>query len=268
LAFVRTLSREPFVHFVLSGALVFAIDAAVRRNESTIVLRPQDRHAIAQSLEARLGRAPGATEFEIELESWKEQQALYREAVKRGLRDDDPVVVGHVSAKLLDIERERTVFPEPTEKELRDFFDRNRSRFAVPATYTFDHVFVSRARGDAEQHASQLLAELRSGASPDGIGDWFPRGSQFRDETANDVAQLLGDDAARSIAEYATGEWNLAQGPQGFHVIRVTAVDRGEPDFDSLRQTLALAYDAERRENAARAYAHEVTRHYRFVESR
>jgi peptidyl-prolyl cis-trans isomerase C len=268
LAFARTLFREPFVYFVLCGVLVFAIDSAVRRNESTIFIRPEDRTAVARSFEARVGRAPVTTELEAELGSWKEQQALYREAVRLGLRDDDPVVIGHVGGKLLNIARERSVFPEPTEKELRDFLDRNRSRFSVPATYSFDQVFVSRTHDDVQERASQLLAELRTGTSPDGLGDWFPRGTRFRDQTANDVGLLLGDEAARNIAGYAVGEWNLAQGPQGLHAIRVTAADRGEPAFDDLRPTLVLAYDAERREDAARAYAREVTRHYRFVESR
>jgi hypothetical protein len=267
-AFTRTLLREPFVYFVLIGALAFTVDAALRRSEDTIVIRPQDRRDVALLLEARLGRTPGATEVEAELESWKEQRALYREAVKRGLVDEDPVVIGHVAGKVLDIAREGRVFPKATEQELRDFFDPNRSRFAVPATYDFDQVFLSRTHDDAQPQARQLLAELRAGASPDGLGDWFPRGTRFRSETTNDVAQLLGDEAARSIAGYAVGEWNLAQGPQGFHAIRVTAVDRGQPEFDQLRQTIAMAYDAQRREDAARAYARDVTKQYRFVESR
>jgi hypothetical protein len=103
--------------------------------------------------------------------------------------------------------------------------------------------------------------------APEGLGDWFPRGTRFRGLTANDVEQLLGERAAREIAGYAVHDWNLVQGPRGFHAIRVTAVDRGELDFDKLRPALVLAYDAQRRDDAARAFARGITGHYRFVDS-
>jgi hypothetical protein len=268
LSLARTLLREPIVHFVLAGALAFGVSAALGSGADTIRIPRQVKDGIARALQARLGRAPETTEVEVEIERWKEEQALYREAVKMGLRDDDPVVVSHVAGKLLDIARERDVLPEPTDRDLREFLERNRSRFTVPATYDLDQVFTSQTHADARQQAQQRLSELRAGASPDGLGDWFARGTRYRGETASDVAQLLGDQAAREIAAYAVGEWNLVQEPLGFHAIRVTAVDRGEPDFDKLRRALALAYDGERREQTARAYARKVTGRYRFVDSR
>ena len=260
--------REPLVHFALAGALAFAVSAALGRNTDTIRIPRQVRDDIARSLQARLGRTPEAAETEGAVEGWKEEQALYREAVKMGLRDDDPVVVSHVAAKLLDVARERDVLPEPTDGDLREFLARSGGRFATPATYDLEQVFVSQTRGDARPRAEQLLSELRAGASPDGQGDWFPRGTRFRSETASDVAQLLGDQAGGEIAGYAVGEWHLVAGPRGFHALRVTAVDRGEPDFDRLRPALLMAYDADRREAAARTYARKVTGSYRFVDVR
>jgi hypothetical protein len=264
LALAQTLLREPLVYFVLAGTLVFGLSAALGRDAATIRVPRQE---IARALEGRLGHAPGATELEGELQRWKEEQALYREAVKMGLRDDDPFVVNHIAAKLRNIARERDVLPEATDKELRDFLERNQSRFSVPATYDFEQVFLAQTHEDAPQRAQQLVADLRAGMPPDALGDWFPRGTRFSGLTANDVEQLLGEQAAREIAGYALHDWNLVQGPRGFHAIRVTAIDRGEPDFDKLRPALVLAYDAQRRDNAARSYTQSVIGHYRFVDS-
>lgn len=262
------LVREPLAYFVVVGALVFGADAALRRDARVIRIAPSVRSELSRTVQARVGHPPDRAELDKALEAWKEQQALYREAVRLGLRDDDPIVVAYAAGKLLDIARERSVLLEPTEPELREFFDRNRSRFAVPATYAFDQVFVSSTHPDAEQQVELLVAELRSGTSPDGLGDWFPRGVHFRGETANDLTQLFGDEAARAIVGYAVGDWNIVRGRQGFHAVRITAVDRGEPDYDHLRSTLVQAYDAERRDKAALAYAQEVVRQYRFVDAR
>lgn len=262
-----TLLREPVARFVLAGSLAFGISAAFGRDAHTIRIPRPVKEDIARALEGRLGRPPGATEIQGEVDRWKQEQALYREAVKMGLRDNDPVVVSHVAAKLLNIARERDVLPEATEQDLRQYLDRNRGRFTVPATYDLEHVFISATHADANQQAQQILSDLRAGASPDGMGDWFPRGIRYSRQTSSDVAQLFGDQAAREIAGDALGEWNLVRGPRGFHAIRVTAIVPGEPDFEKLRPALVMALEADRRDDAARAYAREITRGYRFDDS-
>ena len=253
---------------MLAGGLVFAVDAGLRRDVDTIRMTASARDEIARSLQVRLGRAPQATELEADVERWKQEQALYREGRKMGLIDDDPGVAAHIASKLLQIARERSVLPEPTEAELRDHLRRHWSEYSAPPAFDFEQVFIDGSAGaTAGQRAEQVLAKLRAGAAPEGLGDWFPRGTRFTRESQADVADLLGERAARELPGYVVGEWNLVTGPRGFHAVRVTGVDRGEPDFERLRPALVLGLDAERRERAAQAFARQVEGRYRFVES-
>jgi hypothetical protein len=265
---VHPLLREPLVYFVVIGAAAFAVDGAMRRDTETIRITSSTRDEVARTLEGRLGHRPDAGELQAELEHWKQEQALYREGMKMGVVEDDPVVRAHIAAKLLQIARERDVLPEATDDELRDYLARHRATYTLPPSYDFDHVFVSQSRADGRAQAEQWLAKLRGGAAPGGLGDWFPRGTRFTGESPDDVAMLLGDEAASEMPAYAVGEWHLVAGPQGFHLVRVTAVDRGQPDFEKLRPALAIAFEAERRERAAQAFARTIEGHYRFVESR
>src|ERR1700730_12026279 len=121
-ALVRPLLREPLVYFVLVGALIFGVDGAVRSSIERIRITPSVRDEIARSLQVRLGRPPEVNELQAELEHWKQEQALYREGLKMGLLDGDPVVRAHIASKLLRIARERDVLPEATDTELRDYF--------------------------------------------------------------------------------------------------------------------------------------------------
>ncbi len=257
--------REPLVYFVLAGALIFGIDHALRRNGETIRITPAVRDELARSTQARLGRPGDAAELDAELERWKQQEALYREAVKMGLLESDPSVRAHIAGQLLNIARERDVLAPPTEAELRDYLERHRRDYSVPPSFDFEHVFVSRAQGDPQARADELLANLRAGASPEGLGDWFPRGNRFTSEPLPNIAGLLGDRAAKDMPGYVVGEWNLVEGPRGFHAVRVTRVDRGEPDFDKLHKALLMGYEAEQRERAAEAYARQIESRYRFV---
>jgi hypothetical protein len=265
--FFRSLLREPLVVFVLLGAAIFAADGALRRDDDTIRITSPVRQELARSLQARLGRAPEPQEQAAELELWKQGQALYREGMKMGLLERDPSVRAHIAAQLLQIARERDVLPPATDAQLHDFLDRHRSVYTLPAAFDFEQVFVSQTHPDARAQGEQLLATLRGGASPEGLGDWFPRGARFTGESQQDVSALFGEEAAKEMPGYAIGEWHMVAAPRGFHLLRVTAVDRGEPDFDRLRPALALAFDAERRDVAARAFAHEVEGRYRFVEA-
>lgn len=267
-ALMRRLLREPLVYFVLAGVLIFGVDGALRRDVERIRITPSVRDEIARSLQVRLGRPPEASEQQAELERWKQEQALYREGLKMGLLDGDPVVRAHIASKLLRIARERDVLPAATDAELRDYLERHRSAYTLAPTFDFEQVFISQAQSDARARAEQVLSRLRGGASPEGLGDWFPRGNRFSRESLSDVSVLLGEQAAKELPGSAMGEWNLVPGPQGFHAVRVTGVDRGEPDFERLRPALVLALEGERRESAAQAFAREIEGRYRFVDSK
>ena len=259
--------REPLVYFVLVGALIFGLDFARRRNDETIHVTPAVRDEVARAMRTRLGRAPDASELAIEIEHWKQQEALYREGVKLGLLEGDPSVRAHVAGQLLNIARERDVLTPPTDGELRDYLERHRREYSVPPSFDFEQVFVGRAQGDPRPRADDLLSKLRAGASPDSLGDWFPRGNRFSAEPLPDVAGLLGERAAKDMPGYVVGEWNLVEGPRGLHLVRVTRIDRGEPDFEKLHKALLLGFEAEQRERAAETYARQVEARYRFVTS-
>jgi hypothetical protein len=267
-AFARASLREPLVYFVLVGALIFGIDGGLRRSIERIRITPSVHDDIARSLRVRLGRPPQAQELEAEFEHWKQEQALYREGLKMGLLDGDPVVRAHIASKLLQIARERDVLPQATDAELQDYLERHRNTYTLPPTFDFEQVFISQTEENARARAERVLSKLRGGASPEGLGDWFPRGNRFSRETSSDVSMLLGEQAAKELPGYVVGEWNLVLGPRGFHAVRVTGVDRGEPDFERLRPALILALEAERRESAAQTFAREIEGRYRFVDSR
>ncbi len=261
------LRREPMLQFLVIGALVFAADHALRTDDRVIRITPAVRSEVARSVESRLGHSPDAAELQTELDHWKQEEVLYREAMKMRLLEKDNIVRTHLAGKLLDIARARTVTPSPTEAELRDYLQKHNDRYATPATHDFEQVFVERTHDDARARAAQLLARLRSGTSPEGLGDPFPRGRQFSGQPLSRIALLFGEPAAKQIASLPVGEWNLVEGQRGFHLVRVSRVDSGAPDFQQLREALAISLKSERQEQAAQVFVRDLERRYRFVSS-
>lgn len=89
---------RPILHFLALGALLFAIDVlrgdasasgdAIQPIEvTTDVVERLEREAVEET-----GRAPGDGELAARIDAWIDEEILYREAVRLGLDEIDPVV--------------------------------------------------------------------------------------------------------------------------------------------------------------------------------
>ena len=92
---VRRFFREPLLHFLLLGALLFVLHRAwqgLQPSDRLIVITPALHADLERELAVELGRAPDAAELAAALETWKSEEVLFREGVRLGLDDDDPLV--------------------------------------------------------------------------------------------------------------------------------------------------------------------------------
>lgn len=255
--------RQPLLHFLVLGSAVFLVDLMMTREGRTIVLDASVRTEIATNLRAQLGREPDDAELEAQIEAWKRDEALYREAQKMGLSLDDAIVRAHLAGKMLEIARQGVVDREPTEEELRDHFAKHHEKYDLPIVYDLEHRFVSARHPDAFERARALLEKLRLGESAE--GDPFPRGPTFIRKSPAEVGELFGAEAEQAVSTYPVGLWQLARARQGFHVLRVVRRHGGPAEFEAIRTAVRLDWQAQRREAAARALAAEIMGRYRFV---
>lgn len=244
---LRTLAREPLVHFLALGALLFAADAW---------LRPR------RAEEAPASRAPVTAivvppEVKAEdRERWIEEEVLYREGLARGFDRDDPRVKQRIAGKMARVLESEVVLPEATDAELRAFFDAHRSQWDKTELFDFTNVFTT----DAAQ-AADLLARLSAGADPSGLGETFSGGRRYRRRALADLTDAFGPEFTAGLADQKEGTWALRRSRHGFHVIRV---DRRSPaesaSFESVKDEVRLAYDESRRAERARAALRELAK--------
>ncbi|HUS29013.1 MAG TPA: peptidylprolyl isomerase [Kofleriaceae bacterium] len=270
---VSRIAREPLVHFLAIGAALFALDAW--RSEPTprtspppssstpssatpiadagvaerrIVVDPAVRAASAEAAERRLGRAPTPAEIADETERWIDEEILYREAVSRGLDRDDPVIHQRIAGRMSYVLEQALVVPEPTDAELRAWFDSHREQWSVPEHVDFTHVFVT---GDnATARADELLTQLANGAPPERLGDRFPAGHKFRGRKLADLAQSFGAEFVDGLASQSPGAWVKRTSRHGVHLVRVDRVDAPRDiDFAAAKLDVRKAWlDAKKEE--------------------
>jgi hypothetical protein len=124
---MKKLFREPLLHFLALGAVLFGLAALVEDKGGA----PRERIKIAAgtienlrvSFERSTGRTASAAEREALIEDYVREEILNREAIALGLHHDDPIVRQQVRQRMEFLEVEAAEPSPPTDQELQVFLE-------------------------------------------------------------------------------------------------------------------------------------------------
>lgn len=255
-ATVRAFAREPLVHFLVLGALLAALESLAATEEPatetrTLIVDADTRSALADELLHELERTPTEAELRARVDAWVDEELLYREGLARGLDRDDARVRQRIATLTASLLEARHPIEEPSEEALRAHFEANLTRYAEDARIDFVHVFVEGLGEESEARAATLLAQLRAGASPIGLGDVYPGGRHYRGRRLNDLAESFGDAFTEGLDRLGPGEWVLRRSRTGLHIVRVEHRSAASP-ADLERARLDVTHDVVEAARAAR----------------
>jgi hypothetical protein len=267
--------REPLLHFLLLGALIFGVSAwrAQRRPAENAAARIEVTAGtiawLREGFTRQWHREPDADELRGLVNDHLREEVLYREALAMGLDRDDSIVRRRMAQKMEFLTQDIAAAAERDDAALRKFFEENAARYAKAARVSFRHVFFSKERRGARLNADarEALAALAKGASDETMGDPFLREHEFTDANADEIAAALGREFAEKVTAMPAGEW---RGPvassYGVHLVRVSG--RAEPQpvaFEAVRDAVARDFSDERRRTANRDFLERLKTHYRIT---
>jgi hypothetical protein len=254
---VKKLNREPLIHFVLLGALIFAVNAwrdkqrPAETETGRIEVTAGTIAWLSEGFSKQWHRAPDADELRGLVNEHVREEVLYREALALGLDGNDTIVRRRLAQKMEFLGQDLATAGKPDEAALRKFYDENAARYAKAARVSFQHIYFSKdKRGDRlEADAREALTALVNGARDESLGDPFLRELEFANAPETDIASALGREFAAQVITLPTGEW---RGPvassYGVHLVRVS--NRAEPqavEFEAVREAVVRDFSEERR---------------------
>lgn len=258
----RRLVQEPLLHFAVIGALLFAIDGrwgSAPAHERRLEVSQDQRSALAADWERTQKRPPSEVELDEAVQRWVEDEILYREGLMRGLDRDDPRIRERVISKMARLLREGIVVPEPTEQELRAMFETQPERFRRESLLDFTQVYVAGTDDAALMRANELLASLRAGSDPAGLGDTFQAGRRFRRRKLADLAAAFGEEFIVGLDTQAEHSWERRRSKLGYHLVRVDGRTAGEhATFESSRLDVEKLWRDEQRDQGVRRALEEL----------
>jgi len=245
---VKKLLREPLVHFLLLGAVLFAAyGALVKRtgNEPGKIVVSQFRiDHLAEGFARTWLRAPTAEELEGLIRDYIREEVYYREAMAMGLDRDDTIIRRRLQQKLEFLSENITDLTPPTDEELRAFLQNHPDKFRSLRRFSFHQVYLSleRHRDSLAGDTGELLRQLKSSSSSDAsrLGDPSLLEHRFANVEATEVAKQFGEKFASVLNDLPLGEW---QGPvessYGIHLVFVDErTERRSPALEDVRDAV------------------------------
>jgi len=259
---MRTLLREPLVHFLILGAALFLVfdlgGDTDQPGERRIVVTAGQVEQLAAQFSRTWLRPPTPSELDGLVERYVRSEIYYREALAMGLGQDDPYVRNRLALKLEVLLDDLSAEAEPTDAELARFLNDHVERFAEPARLSFRQVYLSPDRGpDPAAEAQRLLELLRSGADPDGLGDVSMLLTGLESATPEEIARQFGEDFAEAMVGLQPGGWvGPVRSAFGTHLVRLSQRQPArQPALAEIRDAVLAEWrDQRRREAKEQAY--------------
>ena len=267
---LRPWWRQPLFHFILAGALLFAIDWA--RTDDPAAASRQIRvgaekvDQLRSRFERRHDRQPSDRELGELVDSYVRDEVLYREALKLGLHRSDRIVRRRLVQAMEFLTEDMTPLEEPDEAELRAYFREHRGEYRRRARYRFRHVFYPDRESFGGENGEQAgpLERLGEGANWKKLGRPFIHGSRFRGLTSSEVDRKFGPGFAERLSKLPTGEWRgPVQSKFGRHFVYLEEKSgAGEVDFEDVREQVKKDLRERRRAEANRRAVRELRGKY------
>ena len=261
----RRWAREPLVHFLVLGALLFVAFAifspAGGAAGHRIVVDEALVDHLADTFALTWQRPPTSDELRALIDDHVKEEIFYREALALGLDKDDVVVRRRLRQKMEFLSEDVAMMAEPTDADLAGYFAAHRKEFEVAASLSFRHVFFSSERrgASAEADATRTLERLReldragdSVKDTSELGDAFLLPTQFDHVTEGDVAKQLGAEFAAALTKAPSDEWSgPIRSEYGIHLVRVAERTAArEPSLEEVREAVEREWRAAERRKA------------------
>jgi hypothetical protein len=236
---LRSLLREPLVHFLVLGAALFALDAWLRPPPATganaeIVVSEARVNNLVQNFRRTWQRPPTRDELNGLVEDHVREEVLYREALALGMDRDDTIIRRRLRQKVEFVSDEAAGLAPPSEKDLADYLAAHPDAFRVEPRATFAQVYLDprRRAKTLDTDAKRLLEDLnRAGAlaDPARFSDSLQLlDARYANAPQSEVARVFGADFADALFRQPTGSWvGPIRSGYGAHLVRVDAITSG-----------------------------------------
>lgn len=238
---LKKLLKEPLVHFLLIGGVLFIAYGALNRSKEVsgdyeVLVTEQRIEQLAAIFSKSWQRPPTPQELKGLVDDFVLEELYYREAKRMGIDEDDTVIRRRLRQKMEFLSTDLASLLNPKDSELNSYLLDHEEQFARPARLSFRQVYINPERHeDPELAVQQALDSLRNGEPVHGDSSLLP--GDFEDSPRPIVDRTFGPEFSTQLLDLPQGEW---QGPVksafGRHLVLIESYEpQRAPELDEVR---------------------------------
>ncbi len=232
--------REPLLHFLILGALLFGLYFWVSGDSLTSTSSKPQIDISAGTVEflkttwqKQWGRAPNSKELQNLVDNYVRDEVLYQQAVALGLDENDTIVRRRLIQKMQFLTEDVSPVPEPSDEVLQAYLADHADRYTIPDKFSFAQIYFSRdlRRERTDGEAQDLLNQLQANPNVERfqqLGDRSMLPVTYTLVSNQTLTNTFGGNFAQEMTGLTEKGW---QGPfhsaYGSHLVYVSDIKQG-----------------------------------------
>lgn len=242
----HSILREPLLHFLLIGGLLFAFSmlrSGPSDDEGFRIHVGAERIAVLRAgFERDYLREPNKEELQQLVDEYVRTEACVREARALGLDRGDQLIRDHLRAKYELMLDDGAEPPEPTEEQLQLFLSEHPERYRTEDSISLMQVYLDPLQHEDPLTDAGLLLEQLTGDEDIGLvralSDPGSLPPMLPLVALSEVGWQFDPLFAEAVAGLPVGEWSgPVESSYGVHLVLVTQRQEGRPlELDEIRE--------------------------------
>jgi len=266
------LIKEPLLHFLLLGALVFAGNAWMNRDAASkdeLIVSLAQQENLARTFSRTWQRLPTTEELDGLIRDYVREQIAYRESLALGLDKEDIIIRRRMRQKLELLTEDLATLAPPSDDELKVWLDSHPDDFRLPASSSLQQIYFSidDSMAAADQAAGKLLSLLAADESAidiESAGDRSLLPSQLKNVSDREMRSIFGGEFADEVARLEPGRWSgPVRSGYGIHLIKLdNRIEGRAPTLEEVSDAVARDWFAARKAQAIDALYEQLAEKY------
>lgn len=238
------LLREPLLHFLAIGGLIFLLFGVVAEPiaepTDTIVVGPERIEQLAAGFQSVRRRPPTEDELSALIDDFVREEVYYREALAIGLDRNDTVIRRRLRQKMEFLTDTGADLLQPAAGELEAYLGANEQTYRHDPRLALEQVYLGEA--PSPETVTDLLNILRSdpATDPSVLGERSLLPAQLGLSRREAIDGTFGKGFFERIAEIQSGEWaGPVKSGYGMHLVRILdSLPAQTPPLEEVREAV------------------------------
>jgi hypothetical protein len=217
---VQRLLREPLLHFLVLGALLFAVNAVLAPDvpkERLIEFTPEIRKSLIDTFAQQQKRPPSAAELKRLTGDWLLNEIAYREALVQGFDKGDEMIRDRINQKMRLLIFSNLTPDTPKEADLKKWLDMHRDQYDTPERISFFDLPMGKSEADAQT----TLKLINAGKEPESVR---LLARTYENRPVNTLTPGFSKPFAAALKTQPLHKWQILPSGDSWHIVRVEAV--------------------------------------------